>query len=221
MHTVFDWDLIKREYVQGFVVANPQTGDRRIVYPSHADLGNKHGCHIDTIRHQASKQKPTWSEQRSALKAKLAEREDERRVSYYISESAGLDAETLSLVRHQLKLLRAYLEQFEPILIEYEEDDMEAKFRKANILDRFKIQDLEATSRALRNLQEIGRRAVSEPVAGVREIIIEMQNGNKKDAGELRAQIDRLQKKMQNRANQARAEGRRQKEILTKQDINN
>lgn len=160
---VFDWDLIRREYIQGFFVVDPETGDRRPVYPTYEDLARKHGCHIVTIRQKACQQKPTWKEQRSHLKAKIAEREDDRRVSYYLSESAALDAETLSLVRDQMRLLRYFVDQYQPLL---QEDGMIVG--KATLETKFKIQDIETSSRALKNLQEVGRRAVSEPVEGVR-----------------------------------------------------
>lgn len=165
MQPIYDWDLLRQQYVQGFVVVDPETGDRRSVYPTHEDLANKHGCHVDTIRHKSSQRRPTWAEQRSALKAKLAEREDDRRVSYYLSESAALDAETLSLVRDSLKLMRSFVDQYQPP-------------SKTDAVVEFKIQDLEASSRALKNLQEVGRRAVSEPVTGVREIIADMKDDN-------------------------------------------
>lgn len=194
MQPIFDWDLIHREYVQGFVVADPETGDRRVVYPTHEDLANKHGCHIDTIRHKASKQKPTWAEQRSALKAKLAEREDNRRVGYYISESAALDAETLSLVREELRLLRYLLDQYQPLL-----KTDESNLEKSEPKIKFRLQDLESCSRTLKNLQEIGRRAISEPVVGVREFLSELKQDIPKDAATLRAQIERLQKRMKDR----------------------
>ncbi len=67
---------------------------------------------------------------------------------------------------------------------------------------RFKLQDLEASSRALKNLQEVGRRAVPEPVGGVREFLSELKDETTKDANALRAQIDRLQKRLKNRAKQ-------------------
>ena len=194
MQSIFDWDLIQREYVQGFVVTDPETGNRRVVYPTHEDLAFKHGCHIDTIRHRASKNKPTWAEQRSALKAKLAEREDNRRVGYYISESAALDAEILSLVREHLLLLRYFVDQYQPRL---QTDGM--IIGKQELEVRFKIQDLESCSRTLKNLQEVGRRAVSEPVVGVREFITEFKQDTPKDAATLRAEIERLLKRMQNR----------------------
>jgi gas vesicle protein len=202
MQPIFDWDFIHREYVQGFVVADPETGDRRSVYPTYEDLANKHGCHIDTIRHKASKQKPTWAEQRSALKAKLSEREDNHRVSYYVTESAALDAEILSLVRDHLRLVRYFVDQYQPLL---NEDGMIVG--KATLETKFKIQDLEISSRTLKNLQEIGRRAVSEPVAGVREIIAEMKDDNVRDANALRSQIERLQKRLKNRAKQKESLG--------------
>ena len=194
MQSIFDWDLIQREYVQGFVVSDPETGDRRVVYPTHEDLASKHGCHIDTIRHRASKQKPTWAEQRSALKAKLAEREDDRRVSYYLSESAALDAETLSLVREHLRLLRYFLDQYQPL---FKTDGMIVGKKELEV--KFKIQDLEASSRTLKNLQEIGRRAVSEPVGGVREFLTDQKQDTPKDPATRRAEIERLLKRMKDR----------------------
>jgi hypothetical protein len=130
------------------------------------------------------------------LRAKLAEREDDRRVSYYLSESAALDAETLSLVRYHLRLVRYFLDQFQPLLKE------DGTIEKASLEPRFKMQDLEASSRALKNLQEVGRRAVSEPVGGVREFLSELKDETTKDANALRAQIDRLQKRLKNRAKQ-------------------
>ncbi len=150
MQPIFDWDLIHREYVQGFAVTDPETGDRRSVYPSCEDLANKHGCHIDTIRHKASRQKPTWAEQRSALKAKLAEHEDNRCVSYYISESAALDAEILSLVRDHLRLVRYFVDQYKPLL---EKERMIIGKKELEV--RFKVQDLEVSSRILKNLQKL------------------------------------------------------------------
>lgn len=205
MHAVFDWDLIHREYVQGFVVADPETGDRRVVYPTHEDLANKHGCHVDTVRHQSSKQKPTWAEQRSALKAKLSEHEDGRRISYYTSESAALDAEILALVRDQMKLVRYFVKQFDPLLQEGMVVGLSA------VEAKFSIEDLEKSSRTLKNLQEIGRRAVSEPVAGVREAITTMEKPPTRDVNALRARVDQLLKRMESR--------KKQKEFLTKQDI--
>jgi hypothetical protein len=194
MQPIFDWDLIHREYVQGFVVADPETGDRRSVYPTYEDLANKHGCHIDTIRHKASRQKPTWAEQRSALKAKLAEREDNRRVSYYICESAALDAEILSLVRDHLRLVRYFVDQYQSLL---KTDGMIIGKKELEV--RFKVQDLEVSSRILKNLQEVGRRAVSEPVDGVREFITEKPDTTI-DAATLRSQVERLQKRLESRA---------------------
>ena len=196
MQPIFDWDLIHKEYVQGFVVTDPETGDRIPVYPTYEDLANKHGCHIDTIRHKASKQKPTWAEQRSALKAKLAEREDNRRVSYYISESAALDAEILSLVRDHLRLVRYFVDQYQPLL---KTDGMIIGKKELEV--RFKVQDLEVSSRILKNLQEVGRRTVSEPVGGVREFLTELKPDSKKeDTSTLRAQVERLQKRLESRA---------------------
>jgi hypothetical protein len=76
---------------------------------------------------------------------------------------------------------------------------------------RFKVQDLEVSSRILKNLQEVGRRAVSEPVDGVREIIAEMKDETVKDANTLRTQVERLGKRMKDRA--------KQKQNLLEQDI--
>ena len=194
MQAIFDWDLIHREYVQGFVVSDPETGDRRVVYPTHEHLASKHGCHIDTIRHRASRQKLTWAEQRSALKAKLAEREDNRRVGYYISESAALDAETLSLVREHLRLVRYFLDQYERRL-----KTDESNLGKSEPKIKFRLQDLESCSRTLKNLQEVGRRAVSEPVVGVREFLVEQKQDTPKDPATRRAEIERLLKRMENR----------------------
>ncbi len=201
----FDWDLIRREYIQGFVVVDPETGARRPVYPTLEDLAQRHGCALVTIRQRSSREKPTWSEQRSALRAKLAEREDDRRVSYYLSESAALDAEVLTLVRDHLRLVRYFLDQYQPV---FRENETIVGADNENIPGRkypdtkLKIQELEVSSRTLKNLQEVGRRAVSEPVTGVREFLTELKDETTKDANTLRLQVERLQKRMKNRAKQ-------------------
>jgi gas vesicle protein len=199
----FDWDSIRREYIQGFVVVDPETGDRRPVYPTLEDLAQRHGCALVTIRQRSSREKPTWSEQRSALRAKLAEREDDLRVSYYLSESAALDAEVLSLVRDHLKIVREYLNQHLPKVDEAQtlltEDDRIIKPKAvANV--RLKIQDLEASSRVLKNIQEVGRRTVSEPVTGVREFLTDLKQETNTDANAVRSQIERLQKRLKDRS---------------------
>lgn len=190
--------MIKREYIQGFTVVDPETGNRRTVYPTYEDLSNRHSCHVGTIAAKASAEKPTWREQRSHLKAKLAEREDDLRVSYYLSESAALDAEVLSLVRDYLSIVREYLSSHLPKVNEAEtliEDDRIVK-PKPMASVKLKIQDLEAASRVLKNVQEVGRRAVSEPVTGVREFLTDLKQETNTDANAVRSQIERLQKRL-------------------------
>lgn len=192
----YNWDAIRRDYVQGFVVVDPESGDRRIVYPTFVEVAEKYGCNRGTVSQKANASEPTWGEQRSALKAKLSEHEDGRRISYYISESAGLDAETIGLVRHHMKLVRHYLEQFNPLL----EEGMVMGL--SEIEAKFSIDSLEKSSRTLKNLQEIGRRAVSEPVAGVRDTIAIMDKQPTQDANALRSQVERLQKRLKERDKQ-------------------
>lgn len=196
MPDLYNWDAIRRDYVQGFAVVDPESGDRRIVYPTFTEVAEKYGCNRGTVSQKANGCQPTWGEQRSALRAKLSEHEDGRRISYYISESAGLDAETIGLVRHHMKLVRHYLEQFDPLL----EEGMVVGL--GEVQAKFNIGDLEKSSRTLKNLQEIGRRAVSEPVAGVRDTIAIMDKQPTQDANALRSQVERLQKRLKERDKQ-------------------
>ena len=200
MPGIYNWGAIRRDYVQGFVVVDPESGDRRIVYPTFTEVAEKYGCNRGTVSQKANACEPTWSEQRSALRAKLSEHEDGRRISYYISESAGLDADTLALVRDQMKLLRHFIKQFEPPLQEGNVGEKGMVIGLSEIESKFSIDSLEKISRTLKNLQEVGRRAVSEPVAGVREANAIVDKQTSQDANALRAQVDRLLKRMESRA---------------------
>ena len=101
-------------------------------------------------------------------------------------------------MRDQLKLVRHYLDQFQPET--NIEPDNEIISGGKHLPVKLKAQDLAVISTILKNLQEVGRRAVSEPVGGVREFLTELKDDTNKDASILHFQIERLQKRMKNRA---------------------
>lgn len=41
MPDLYNWDAIRRDYVQGFAVVDPESGDRRIVYPTFTEVAEK------------------------------------------------------------------------------------------------------------------------------------------------------------------------------------
>lgn len=204
VQALLDWDLIRREYIQGFVVVDPETNNRRVVYPKYEELALKFNCHPGTIAAKAAEEKPSWREQRSHLKAKLAEREDGRRINYYLSESATLDAEVLSLVRDHFTLVRMYLDDLLPIAREADTIISDTGIVKPEAIARQKVElkELEASSRILKTLQEVGRRAISEPVGGIREFLVEAKKENSTDANALRVQVETLQNRLKHREKQ-------------------
>lgn len=111
---LFPWPQILTEYITGYIIRNPGTGDKIHVYPTLDELAEKYGCSPYTIKQRSSKEH--WGKRRELFQIKMQERHvQEANLTFGspLSDSASTDARVLVAVDKLLALVDAYFEQYE------------------------------------------------------------------------------------------------------------
>ncbi len=133
-----DWDIIKIEYIQGFV---DEKGN--IKRPTLKELANRHSCSESRVKHQSAKGK--WKHQRKLFIETRVEKIQEKKLEVLVNEAVELNSESLKASKMGIK---AVIESFtEPDLKPY---------------------DIQKLSIALINLHKVGLLALGEPTERVK-----------------------------------------------------
>lgn len=106
----YDWKEIREKYLFGVTFINPETGETEHVYPTLDDLQQEYGMNIYTIKIKSSKEE--WSKHRDLFKTKRKQKGMKDGFNYLYSESAYVDAVTLSHIRCYLKIIGAFLKKY-------------------------------------------------------------------------------------------------------------
>jgi hypothetical protein len=85
----YDWNLIKREYVQG---CPDEKGV--IKFPTLDHLCERHGCSLSTIMKKSSTEK--WKQERKLFGRKKEEKIEEKKIEAMAEESANIDNKALT-----------------------------------------------------------------------------------------------------------------------------
>lgn len=92
----YNWDLIKREYVQGITDKNGKT-----LCPTLEDLCERHGCKFSTISKKSSS--GNWKQERKLFGKKKESKIEERKIEVMAEESANIDNKALNISEKGLK----------------------------------------------------------------------------------------------------------------------
>ena len=111
MGTIFDWNNISKEYIQGIKIRDIQTGVVSIRFPSLPELSKKHDIKIETIRNRSAHEK--WGFQKKAYQRKLKIKNNEVTPEDLLGESSKFDSLHLSIAEG---ITRLVLERMEPHL---------------------------------------------------------------------------------------------------------
>ena len=84
----YDWDIIKTEYVQGYV-----NGDGKLKLPTHKELCQRYGCSISIMKHHSSDGK--WKDQRKLFVGVREEKIHDKKLEVLVNEAAKFDSKSL------------------------------------------------------------------------------------------------------------------------------
>jgi hypothetical protein len=161
----YDWETIRQEYVVGYFITDPETFQKRHIYPTYKDITEKYGMNLDYLKKRA--QKESWVVRREALQAKLREKTASNTLHSFISDSAQFDAMTLVALKKLYKLVDAYFDQYDFLEVNpdgtygirgYDEEG------EGSQRPHIKINDLRGLVETLDKAQALVRRTVGEPL---------------------------------------------------------
>jgi hypothetical protein len=98
MRRKLDWDLIRREYIEG--VRDPA---EQLILPSARELAERHGARPNTIRKRAAAE--DWTERRREYSRQAETARQEARIRATAEEAAELDVKALRTARDGLTLV--------------------------------------------------------------------------------------------------------------------
>jgi hypothetical protein len=163
----YDWETIRQEYVVGYFVTDPETFQKRHIYPTYNDIAAKYGMNYEYLKKKG--QRESWVTRREALQAKLREKTASNTLHSFISDSAQFDAMTLVALKKLYKLVDAYFDQYDFLEVNpdgtygirgYSENEDEENNERPHI----KINDLRGLVETLDKAQALVRRTVGEPL---------------------------------------------------------
>ena len=134
----YDWDIIKTEYVQGYV-----DEDGKLKLPTLKELCQKHGCSISIMRHHSSEGQ--WKDHRKHFKCVRVEKIYEKKLDVLVNEAAKFDSKSLKAAT-----------------IGVDEGLERLKDKSLSTHDYMKI------STAIMNFQNVGLLALGEPTERVK-----------------------------------------------------
>lgn len=85
----YDWNLIKREFIEGFPDAEGKT-----ICPTLEELCERHGPSISTMKKRSADEK--WVQERNLYRTKMEQRVQERKIEVMAGESANIDNKALT-----------------------------------------------------------------------------------------------------------------------------
>ena len=160
----YDWDTIRQEYVVGYFITDPETFQKRHIYPTYKDISKKYGMNYLYLKQKA--QKESWVARREALQAKLREKTASNTLHSFISDSAQFDAMTLVALKKLYKLVDAYFDQYD--FLEANADGTvgikEGYDEDPDSRPNIKVNDLRNLVDTLDKAQALVRRTVGEPL---------------------------------------------------------
>lgn len=98
----YDWDLIKREYIRGYV----DDDKTKIPKPTLKQLSERHGCRYDYLRSKASPKKENWEQKRHIYHTKITQKTDEKEIEIISDESVNLDSLSLDTAKDGITLIK-------------------------------------------------------------------------------------------------------------------
>jgi hypothetical protein len=107
---LYDWLDISKQYIQGITTKDANTGHIKVLFPTHEELCDKHGCSLITIRTKAQKDK--WLVQRAQFKRKLKIKTSEVRLDDLIGEGTKFDSYHLQSLEKVQKLIDDFLDPY-------------------------------------------------------------------------------------------------------------
>lgn len=136
----YDWDIIKTEYVQGFV-----DKDGNLKLPTLNELCNRYGCSYSHIKHMSSDGK--WVYHRKHFKKHREACIREKKLDIVVNEAAEFDSEALKASKNGIKEVIKYLKKPDLSTLDYQK-----------------------LSISLINYQKVGLLALGEPTERVDNI---------------------------------------------------
>ena len=207
----YDWETIRQEYVVGYFVTDPETFQKRHIYPTYNDIAAKYGMNYEYLKKKG--QRESWVTRREALQAKLREKTASNTLHSFISDSAQFDAMTLVALKKLYKLVDAYFDQYDFLEVnpdgtysvrDYSEDEEEEAQRP-----HIKINDLRGLVETLDKAQALVRRTVGEPLTnaqGENQMVASeifnpyVQIENTKNREDAKSRVDSLIEKRSNQS---------------------
>ena len=146
MPKIHDWDLVKREYVEGVI-----DKDGNLVYPTLAELGKKHKISPDTMRKRSTAD--NWTNERNIFRTRLAQKHQENRLELLAGKASEFDAGIFRAAEIGLAHIKMHF-------VKANEAMAKAPEGQKNPLSTSALNTL---SKALERFQRVGRLALGEP----------------------------------------------------------
>jgi hypothetical protein len=205
MAKTFDWNLIRLEYVGGSQITDPITGAKRHVYPTFADLAEKHGCAITTLQRKSMTEK--WGDAKKFFSAKIREKLTQDQFKNIISDSSYFDALTVAKLKSLYRLVDLYLSKYSAVLDDEEQGapDM-ADLPEGTTLD---VKDLVALTTVLEKCSALMRRTVGEPVSNdgqFKQLVDDLTEGSRQMNLNVQDSEDRIEELTKKRTSYVSAE---------------
>ena len=139
-----DWEVIRRDYVQGYV----REDGTRFSDPRYADVAMKHGVSESTIRKVGANE--NWPDQRNMFRTRMEHAQSERRIDALADTIVKFDGECASTATALLSIIRGKMTQVVAV---------DASGRRDVTAS---TGDLQALASALVKAQTVGRLAMGE-----------------------------------------------------------
>lgn len=137
--TKYSWVDIKADYVEGAI-----NEEGNFIYPTFDDLVEKHGCSYSSLSKKAANER--WMQERKIFETKMQERRQEMKAEAIASESASFDSKCLTAADEILAVVKERAKQPDLRSSEYD-----------------------VLSRAIVNLQKVGKLALGEVTEHVKK----------------------------------------------------
>lgn len=148
-----DWPTIKSEYVQGIVT------EGRIEYPTYEELAKRHKVSFGYLRKRAAIE--NWTEQRNIYIAKLEQKTLEKKTDKLAAQQADFDYEIFQTTKNLFAYIKAKM------------NNINRDIQVNEVLPA--LTEIEQLTKTLKQIQEIGKRALGEdPAANEIEIEVEL-----------------------------------------------
>ena len=134
----YDWDIIKTEYIQGYV---DEYG--KIKLPTLKELSERHECSYSHVKHKSSS--GNWKRERKLFGNKREAKIQERKLDIIVNEATEFDSKALKAAKMGVKQVLNYLKKSDLSTLDYQK-----------------------LSLSLVNYQKVGLLALGEPTERVK-----------------------------------------------------